>query len=60
MAKRTYDDKMKLNMPFAEALERYVGTKPAEMHAILPRRRKRNRPRQETQTERRQFAAAEL
>jgi hypothetical protein len=41
MVKRVYDDKMKLDMPFAEALERYVGTKPAEMHANIKRAKKK-------------------
>ena len=46
MAKRsrTYDDKMKLDMPFAEALERYAGTKPAEMHANIKRAKKKKPP----------------
>jgi hypothetical protein len=46
MAKRprTYDDKMDLDMPFAEALERYIGTKPAEMHANIKRAKKKKPP----------------
>jgi hypothetical protein len=46
MAKRprTYDDKMKLEMPFAEALERYAGTKPAEMRANIARSKKKKPP----------------
>jgi hypothetical protein len=43
MAKR-YDDKMKLDMPFAEALERFAGTKPAEMHANIKRAKKKKPP----------------
>jgi len=44
MAKRTYDDKMKLDMPFAEALERYAGVKPKEMHANIKRAKKKKPP----------------
>lgn len=46
MAKRprTYEEKMKLNMPFAEALERYIGTKPSEMHANIKRAKKKKPP----------------
>jgi hypothetical protein len=46
MAKRTriYDDKMKLDMPFAEALERYAGTNPAEMHANIRKAKKKKPP----------------
>jgi hypothetical protein len=46
MAKRprTYNEKMRLEMPFAEALERYVGTKPAEMHANIKRAKKKKPP----------------
>jgi hypothetical protein len=46
MAKRpkTYDDKMRLEMPFAEALERFVGVKPAEMHANIKRAKKKKPP----------------
>jgi len=35
---------MRLEMPFAEALERYVGTKPAEMHANIKRAKKKKPP----------------
>jgi hypothetical protein len=34
-AKRTYEPTMKLDMPFGEALERFAGTSPAEMHANI-------------------------
>jgi hypothetical protein len=46
MAKRprTYDEKMRLDMPFAEALERYVGTKPAEMHANIAKAKQKKPP----------------
>ena len=43
-AKRTYDPPMKLDMPFAQALERYAGTKPAEMHANIKRAKKKKPP----------------
>jgi len=35
MTKRPYEDKMHLDMPFGEALERFVGTAPAELHANI-------------------------
>jgi hypothetical protein len=44
MAKRrrtTYDEKMRLDMPFSEALERYAGTNPAEMRANITRSKKK-------------------
>lgn len=44
MVKRTYDDKMKLDMPFGEALERFIGTKPAEMRANIKRAKKKRPP----------------
>jgi hypothetical protein len=44
MAKRTYDDRMKLDMPFSEALERYAGTSPKEMHANIKRAKKKKPP----------------
>lgn len=44
MPKRRYDDKMKLEMPFAEALERYAGTSPKEMHDNIARAKKKKPP----------------
>jgi hypothetical protein len=44
MPKRRYDDKMKLEMPFAEALERFVGVNPDEMHANIKRAKKKKPP----------------
>jgi len=35
---------MKLDMPFSEALERYVGTKPAELHANIAKAKKKLPP----------------
>ena len=40
MTERRYDDKMKLDMPFAEALERFAGVKPGEMHANIAKAKK--------------------
>jgi len=42
--KRTYDDKMKLDMPFAEALERFARVDPKEMHANIARSKKKKPP----------------
>lgn len=44
MASKTYDDKMHLDMPFAEAMERFVGTNPAEMHANIAKSKKAKPP----------------
>lgn len=44
MAKKVYDDKMRLDMPFAEAVERFVRTDPKEMHANIKRARKQKPP----------------
>jgi hypothetical protein len=35
---------MKLDMPFAEALERFAGTNPKEMHANIKRAKKKKPP----------------
>ena len=44
MAKKPiYEDKMRLDMPFAEALERFIGTDPKEMHANIRRAKRRSR-----------------
>jgi hypothetical protein len=42
--KRTYDDKMKLDMPFSEALERFAGVDPKEMHANIAKSKKKKPP----------------
>jgi|GEM_PF-2159665 len=44
MGKRTYDDKMRLDMPFSEALERFVGVDPKEMHANIAKAKKKKPP----------------
>jgi hypothetical protein len=41
---KRYDDKMKLDMPFAEALERYAGTDPKEMHANIAKAKQKKPP----------------
>jgi hypothetical protein len=41
---RTYDDKMKLDMPLAEALERFAGVDPKQMHANIKRAKKKKPP----------------
>jgi len=35
---------MKLDMPFSEALERYIGTKPAELAANVAKAKKKRPP----------------
>jgi hypothetical protein len=42
--KRKYDDKMRLDMPFAEALERFARTDPKEMHANITKAKKKKPP----------------
>lgn len=44
MARKKYDDKMKLDMPADEALERFIGTIPAEMEANIRKSKKRKPP----------------
>jgi hypothetical protein len=44
MKKRQYDDKLHLNMPFGEALERFAGTDPKQMHANIKRAKKKKPP----------------
>ena len=44
MTGRKYDDKMNLDMPFAEALERFVATDPKEMHANIAKAKKAKPP----------------
>jgi hypothetical protein len=44
MTKRRYDDKLHLEMPFGEALERFIGTKPSEMHANIKKAKKKKPP----------------
>jgi len=44
MAKRVYDDKMKLDMPFGEALERFIGVDPKEMQANIKKAKKKRPP----------------
>jgi hypothetical protein len=43
MAKK-YDDKMRLDMPFKEALERFATVDPKEMHANIKRAKKKKPP----------------
>lgn len=42
--KRVYDDKMRLDMPFSEALERFAGVDPKEMQANIKRAKKKKPP----------------
>jgi hypothetical protein len=35
MRKKRYDDKLHLDMGFAETMERFAGVKPSEMHANI-------------------------
>jgi hypothetical protein len=44
MTKRTYDDKLHIDMPFGEALERFVGVKPDEMHDNIAKSKKKAPP----------------
>ena len=40
MSKKTYDEKLYLDMPFGEALERFAGTKPKEVAASVAKSKK--------------------
>jgi hypothetical protein len=44
MAKRTYEERLRLDMPFGEALERYARASPKEMHANIARAKKKKPP----------------
>ena len=44
MAKRRYDDKMKLDLPADEALERFIGTDPKEVEVSIKRAKKKVPP----------------
>jgi hypothetical protein len=44
MAKRTYEERLKLDMPFGEALERFARTDPKEMHANIRKAKKKKPP----------------
>jgi hypothetical protein len=44
MKKRTYEDRLHLDMPFSEALERFAGTSPKEMRANIDRAKKKKPP----------------
>lgn len=47
MKKKTpkkYEDKLFIDMPFDEALERFAGVKPAEMHANIDKAKKKKKP----------------
>jgi hypothetical protein len=41
---RRYDDKLHLDMPFGEAVERFVGADPKQMHANIKRAKKKKPP----------------
>lgn len=40
MNKKTYDEKLYLDMPFGEALERFAGTKPKEVTTSVAKSKK--------------------
>jgi hypothetical protein len=42
--KKVYDDKMKLDLPFGEALERFIGVDPKEMQANIKKAKKKRPP----------------
>jgi hypothetical protein len=44
MSKRRYDDKLHLDMPFSEALERFTHADPREMHANIAKSKQRKPP----------------
>jgi hypothetical protein len=45
MAKRrTYDDKLHIDMPFGEALERFIGVDPKQMHTNIAKSKKKKPP----------------
>ncbi len=44
MNKKPYEDKLFLDMPFGEALERFAGTKPKEVAASIAKSKKAKPP----------------
>jgi hypothetical protein len=44
MRKKRYDDKLHLDMGFSEAMERFAGVKPSEMHANIRKAKKKKPP----------------
>lgn len=42
--RKRYDDKLHLDMGFAEAMERFAGVKPAEMQANIRKAKKKKPP----------------
>jgi hypothetical protein len=44
MTKRPYEGKLHIDMPFVEAVERFIGTKPAETQANITRSKKKKPP----------------
>lgn len=44
MSKKTYDEKLYLDMPFGEALERFAGTKPKQVAAGIAKSKKAKPP----------------
>ncbi len=42
--RKSYDDKLHIDMPFSEAVERFAGVKPSEMHANIKKSKKRKPP----------------
>lgn len=44
MTKKPYGDKLTLDMPFGEALERLIGVNPKEMQANVKKAKKRKPP----------------
>lgn len=41
---KKYDDKLFIDMPFGEAIERFAGVDPAEMHANIEKAKKKKKP----------------
>lgn len=41
---KKYDDKLFIDMPFDEAIERFAGVDPAEMHANIDKAKKKKKP----------------
>jgi hypothetical protein len=44
LSKRTYDDKLHIDMPFGKALERFVGVDPKQVEANIAKSKKRKPP----------------
>ena len=44
MAKRKYEEQLYIDMPFGEAVERFIGVKPEELKENLEKQKRKRKP----------------